>query len=268
MITNAIIYRTDTVRRVGASRALGELQRRRRGLRQRPRAARPGLPPGRRRHRGARRSSTTSSPRAPASTTAPGRARPTRTASRRPRRSPPGSRRCRTTRASRRRCCSGDFNSYAQEDPLQVLYDAGWTNLETASGNEEYSYSFSGQVGSLDHVLANDAALASTTGVDVWNINAPESIAFEYSRFNTHPTDFHEAVAVPLLRPRPGDRGPRPRRRPGAEGDAAAQGHPHPGQAGRRPLGRAAAGAGAHRRRSRRRAGSRSAPRAARSRPR
>lgn len=87
----------------------------------------------------------------------------------------------------------GDFNAYSKEDPLQVLYGAGYTNVEHASGNGEYSYSFGGQVGSLDHILANDAAMDDYTGVDVWNINSGESVALEYSRWNYHSTDFHDA---------------------------------------------------------------------------
>jgi len=86
----------------------------------------------------------------------------------------------------------GDFNSYAQEDPLHVLYDEGYVNLEEESGNEEYSYSFSGLSGSLDHVLANASALERFTGSDVWNINAVEPLPMEYSRFNYHATNFHQ----------------------------------------------------------------------------
>lgn len=87
---------------------------------------------------------------------------------------------------------AGDLNAYAMEDPLQELYAAGYTDTETASDDEEWSYSFSGLSGSLDHVLANDAAMALLTGVDIWNINSGESIAMEYSRFNYHGTDFHQ----------------------------------------------------------------------------
>ena len=45
--------------------------------------------------------------------------------------------------------------------------------------------------GSLDHVLANDAALDEVTGVDIWEINANESLAYEYSRFNYNVTQFY-----------------------------------------------------------------------------
>ena len=46
--------------------------------------------------------------------------------------------------------------------------------------------------GSLDHVFANGAALGDVTGVDIWNINADESVAFEYSRTNYNATDFYQ----------------------------------------------------------------------------
>ena len=85
----------------------------------------------------------------------------------------------------------GDFNSYSMEDPMKVLYDAGYTNVNGAFGDREFSYSFSGLSGSLDHVVANEAGLARATGSDIWNINSPESIALEYSRYNSHGTLFH-----------------------------------------------------------------------------
>lgn len=85
----------------------------------------------------------------------------------------------------------GDFNSYSREDPLEILYEAGYTNVQDEASQEEYSYSFSGLSGSLDHALANDAAMAFLTGSDIWDVNAGESLAMEYSRWNYHGTDFH-----------------------------------------------------------------------------
>ena len=87
----------------------------------------------------------------------------------------------------------GDFNSYSMEDPMQVLYDGGYTNAQDLSSVEEWTYSFRGLSGSLDHVLANEAALDLATGTDIWNINSGESVALEYSRFNIHGTLFHDA---------------------------------------------------------------------------
>ena len=49
----------------------------------------------------------------------------------------------------------GDYNSYAKEDPITALEDAGYTNLDRAFlGPDAYSYVFDGQWGSLDHALA------------------------------------------------------------------------------------------------------------------
>jgi 5'-nucleotidase len=89
----------------------------------------------------------------------------------------------------------GDYNSYAMEDPMDVLYDAGYTNAGVQFDEGSYSYSFSGLSGSLDHVLVNDAALELVTGADHWNINSGESVALEYSRFDYHSTNFHRPDA-------------------------------------------------------------------------
>jgi 5'-nucleotidase len=68
----------------------------------------------------------------------------------------------------------GDFNSYAQEDPVQVLRAAGLVDLVATKDPTEYTYSFDGELGSLDHAFATPALAASVSGVDVWNINSPE----------------------------------------------------------------------------------------------
>lgn len=78
----------------------------------------------------------------------------------------------------------GDFNAYEQEDPIKVLTDAGYTDLGPTTG--EYSYSYGGMVGSLDHVLASPAAADLVSGTDIWNINAYEPVANEYSRYNSN----------------------------------------------------------------------------------
>jgi 5'-nucleotidase len=86
---------------------------------------------------------------------------------------------------------AGDYNSYTMEDPLDVLYDAGYTDVGSRFDPTSYSYSFGGMSGSLDHILVNDYALRMATGADHWNINSGESVAMEYSRYNYHSTDFH-----------------------------------------------------------------------------
>ncbi|QCB95326.1 ExeM/NucH family extracellular endonuclease [Cellulomonas shaoxiangyii] len=86
----------------------------------------------------------------------------------------------------------GDFNAYTQEDPLHVLYDAGYVDAVDALAPGQWSYSFQGLSGSLDHVLLNEAAAGRATGADVWEINAGESIALEYSRYGYHGTTYHD----------------------------------------------------------------------------
>jgi hypothetical protein len=77
------------------------------------------------------------------------------------------------------------------EDPVQKLEEHGYTNLESDTP-DEYSYNFGGMDGSLDHVFANEASLADVAGVDIWNVNADESVAFEYSRHNYNATNFYQ----------------------------------------------------------------------------
>ena len=82
---------------------------------------------------------------------------------------------------------TGDFNAYSEEDPVQVLTDdptTPWTNLESTDDPQEESYSFEGSSGSLDHVFANAAADDLVTGVDIWEINANETVFNQYSRYN------------------------------------------------------------------------------------
>jgi predicted extracellular nuclease len=74
----------------------------------------------------------------------------------------------------------GDFNAYTQEDPMVVLYRAGYTDLGSEFDEERYSYVFDDMSGSLDHALATDALTAKVTGVAHWNINSVESFAYQY----------------------------------------------------------------------------------------
>ena len=80
----------------------------------------------------------------------------------------------------------GDLNSYAREDPVQVLEAAGLTDLARAYlGDDAYSYSFDGQRGTLDYGLASQGLLDEVTGAAEWHINADEPDLFSYaSNFN------------------------------------------------------------------------------------
>ncbi|MCA9980068.1 MAG: ExeM/NucH family extracellular endonuclease, partial [Anaerolineales bacterium] len=76
----------------------------------------------------------------------------------------------------------GDLNSYAMEDPIVALQDAGYTNLILAfNGADAYGYTFEGQWGYLDHALASAGLVDEVTGVSDWHINADEPIVLDYN---------------------------------------------------------------------------------------
>ena len=85
----------------------------------------------------------------------------------------------------------GDFNAYSKETPVSIIESAGFTELEKKYEPTSATYQFSGRLGSLDHVFANQSALSLVTGAGVWDINADESIAMQYSRRNYNVTDFY-----------------------------------------------------------------------------
>ncbi|MFT4283232.1 MAG: ExeM/NucH family extracellular endonuclease [Protaetiibacter sp.] len=68
----------------------------------------------------------------------------------------------------------GDFNAYGQEDPVQALTAAGFVDLVPTKAPGQYTYTFNGELGSLDHALVTPSLAASVTGVGVWGINSAE----------------------------------------------------------------------------------------------
>lgn len=68
----------------------------------------------------------------------------------------------------------GDFNAYGQEDPINVFSEAGWVDLVPEHAAGQYTYTFDGELGSLDHAIASPSLVASVTGTGVWAINSPE----------------------------------------------------------------------------------------------
>ncbi|WP_229075894.1 ExeM/NucH family extracellular endonuclease [Actinoplanes sp. DH11] len=98
----------------------------------------------------------------------------------------------------------GDFNAYGQEDPLQVLYDRGWSDAHTTFAPDKSSYVFEGESGSLDHALVTSEFSKRITGVDIWNINSVESFAFQYNGYapfyaaDAYRSSDHDPVVVGL----------------------------------------------------------------------
>jgi len=85
----------------------------------------------------------------------------------------------------------GDLNSYDKEDPIDVLVAGGYTDLVYQyEGEYAYSYVFDGQIGYLDHALANAALLDEVTGTTAWHINADEPDLIDYDMsFKLDPQD-------------------------------------------------------------------------------
>ena len=76
----------------------------------------------------------------------------------------------------------GDLNSYAKEDPIMALQNAGYINLIDAfNGPDAYSYVFNGQWGYLDYAMGNGALNTQATGVFEYHINADEPNVLDYN---------------------------------------------------------------------------------------
>ncbi|MCV6636598.1 ExeM/NucH family extracellular endonuclease [Candidatus Albibeggiatoa sp. nov. NOAA] len=74
----------------------------------------------------------------------------------------------------------GDFNAYAKEDPI-VEMENDYTNI---IGENNYSYIFKAQSGTLDYAFASSTLNAQVTGSTIWHINADEPDVFDYNENN------------------------------------------------------------------------------------
>jgi predicted extracellular nuclease len=99
----------------------------------------------------------------------------------------------------------GDLNSYAKEDPIVALQDAGYADLVAQFGGPSaYGYVFDGQLGYLDHALANGSLAPQVTDVEEWHINADEIPLFDYNddeRTADEATFEEESDVLPLYEP-------------------------------------------------------------------
>ncbi len=88
----------------------------------------------------------------------------------------------------------GDYNSYAQEDPITALKRRGFTNLiESVLGSRAYSYVFGGEWGYLDYALASASLVPQVSGVAEYHINSDEPSVLDYN------TDFKSPGQVVSL---------------------------------------------------------------------
>ena len=93
----------------------------------------------------------------------------------------------------------GDLNSYAKEDPITMIRNAGYHNLiELFEGEGGYSYSFSGQFGHLDHALASPSLTCQVTGAQTWHSNSDEPAYLDYNLENKSPAQQLLNVGTPF----------------------------------------------------------------------
>ncbi len=76
----------------------------------------------------------------------------------------------------------GDLNAYAKEDPITAIRAAGYVDLlEAFQGSGAYSYVFDGELGYLDHALANASLASQVVAAQTWAINADEVNLLDYN---------------------------------------------------------------------------------------
>ena len=75
----------------------------------------------------------------------------------------------------------GDFNAYAQEDPVYDLTSSGYVDQIGRFNAFGYSYVFDGAAGRLDHAIGTATLSAKVVGASHWHINADESLVYDYN---------------------------------------------------------------------------------------
>jgi len=76
----------------------------------------------------------------------------------------------------------GDFNAYAQEDPVLEVLKAGWRDAFARDPKmpQPYSFVFDGAAGRLDHAFVDDGEFGDVVGAEEWHVNADEADYFDY----------------------------------------------------------------------------------------
>lgn len=79
----------------------------------------------------------------------------------------------------------GDYNSYGQEEPLQMLVKAGYKDMVMAMDSLNYSYSYNAECGYLDRAFANEPMQQYITSIHPihWNTDYYYSASY-WSKYN------------------------------------------------------------------------------------
>ena len=66
----------------------------------------------------------------------------------------------------------GDYNAYAQEEPVQAIVRAGYEDLVVRDDSTNYSYIYHSEAGCLDRVFASETMAKQVQKVAVYHLNA------------------------------------------------------------------------------------------------
>ena len=98
----------------------------------------------------------------------------------------------------------GEFNTYAKENPLQILVDTGLSDVEVQNGDEvNYAAVFNGLAGTLNYGFVTTGLEGNVALVQRWHINADEPAALDYRETNQpllySPDPYRSASQDPLV---------------------------------------------------------------------
>ena len=66
----------------------------------------------------------------------------------------------------------GDMNAYRQEDPIDVIRNAGFVELMDEIPGDTYSFMYYGQAGTLDYAFVSAPLQEKVRNAFIWNVNA------------------------------------------------------------------------------------------------
>ena len=84
----------------------------------------------------------------------------------------------------------GDLNAYMDEEPIELLENAGFEEQLVRYDPQAYTYIYRGSRGILDHCMANSTMAEQVTGAYAYHINTAGGYSYKYSD--------HDAVLVGL----------------------------------------------------------------------
>ncbi|MEJ7801519.1 MAG: ExeM/NucH family extracellular endonuclease [Ilumatobacter sp.] len=94
----------------------------------------------------------------------------------------------------------GDFNSYEEEAPIEILVDAGYVDLVQRDGDDAFTYKFDGRYGRLDYVFASPKLANKASDAEVWQINSPAPVGYLYDNdpidLTAHGSSDHDPVVI------------------------------------------------------------------------